>query len=166
MTHIILLFVFLCSPAFAASSVSESISAKPKACSFFTYVSAEKLLDGKVTGVESEEALPDGGRKWKCTFSAESGKGKVAFELSTNATGDTARTEFDNIRRANAKHGDLVEWPGIGDEAMAARTEGRTFQLVMVRKGSSTIFIKVNPINGSTLDDVKQVATLLVGKLK
>lgn len=166
MTNVITFVLLFVTTTFSAESADTAVAAKPHACSFFTYISAEKLLNGKVTGVDSEQATPDGGHRWKCTFTADSGNGRIFFDLSRSSTEAAAKSEFESVRLSNAKHGDLEDWPGIGDEALAARTDGRSFQFVMVRKGTRTIRIKLNPVNGSTLDDVKTVASLLVGKLK
>lgn len=165
MTYAIFLILFLCAGAFSAGPAGLNAAVKPHACGFFTYISAEKLLSGKVTGVDSEESTADGGRQWRCTFTSGSGNGKIHFGLFTDPTEEAAKAEFQKVRLSNEKHEGFEDWPGIGDEALA-HTDGRTFQFVMVRKGNQTIRIKLNPIDGSTLNDVKTVATLLVKKLK
>ncbi len=166
MTTTIILFISLISAAYFPETPGRSAAAsKPFACSFFTQISAEKLLGEKAIGVDDEVNKADGSQQWKCTFTGESGKGKIHFGLFKDATEEAARAEFQKVRLSNQKHEGFEDWPGIGDEAVA-HTDGQSFQFVMVRKGTRTIRIKLNPINGTTLNDVKTVASLLVGKLK
>lgn len=165
MTNTIILFITLMSAAYLPATSEAASSAKPHTCSFFTQISAEKLLGEKATAVDSEESKDDGSRRWNCTFTGESGRGKIYFGLFKDAGEEAARAEFQKIRVSNQKHEGFEDWPGVGDEAVA-HTDGKNFHFVMVRKGDRTIRIKLNPVNGSTLGDLKTVASLLAGKLK
>lgn len=165
MTNAIILFVFLVSAAYFPETPVETSAVKPHACSFFTYANAEKLLGQKVTGADTEENKADGGQRWNCTFTADSGEGKIYFALFKDPTEEAARNEFQKIRTSNQKHKGFEDWPEIGDEAIV-HTDGQTFQFIMVRKGTRTIRIKLNPMGGASLDDVKAVATSLAAKLR
>ncbi len=161
MTNIIVVLFILV----AAACVPEPVAAKPYACHYFGFGNAEKLLGSKLTSVDGEETKEDGSRRWKCTFTSEKGDGKIFFALFKDATEESARTEFNRIRESNKKNAGFADWPGVGDEAVV-HTDGKNFQFLMVRKGSASFRIKMNPLLATNIEDVKSIAVALAEKLK
>lgn len=148
------------------STVAESAAFKPVACDFFGYDNAQNLI-GKAIG--ADDGMQDGaeGRKWGCTFTA-SDKGekppKLYFVLYKATSEDLAKQSFETVRTSNKKLGGFEEWPGVGDEAVV-HSDAPNFHFVMVRKGVKTIRVKINPAEGVSLDELKNVARSLAAKL-
>lgn len=166
MISIILFFaVFVSAGVSTTEATARPGMVKPVACHFFGYQNAEKLLGQKVTGTDGFEEKAGSSKQWTCTFTAASGEGKLYFGLFKDSSEEAARNVFRGVRSSNQKHKGFEDWPGVGDEALV-HSDGKTFQFVMVRKGTRTIRIKLNPLSEATLDDVKAVAVALVGKLE
>lgn len=146
--------------------VTENAAFKSVACDFFTYDNAFKLL-GRSTGADDGMQDTDEGRKWGCTFTA-SDKGekppKLYFTIIKSTAEDGAKQAFETIRQSNKMHAGFEEWPGVGDEAVV-HSDAPNFHFVMVRKGVKTIRIKINPAEGVSLNDLKNVAVSLTAKL-
>ncbi|MBL8122691.1 MAG: hypothetical protein KIT61_07415 [Pyrinomonadaceae bacterium] len=162
MRSLVILFVLL--GTFTVGT--ETVSMKPVACQFFTNDNAKKIIGEDVRGVDGDEATPDGGRKWTCTFTAVSSEDgpKVFFMLMRNSSEDAAKRLFEEIRQSNKNHTGFEEWPGVGDEAIT-HTDGSNFQFLMIRKGLKTIRLKVNPAKGVSMADVKTIASSLASRL-
>ncbi len=140
---------------------------KGEACDLFTYANAEKVLGGKVTVTDNRMNENHQGRLWTCTFEVlrEDGKEpKLHFMLVQNISEESARQALEEIRAANRGRADLRDWPGIADEAMV-RADGDNFQLVIMRKGKTSIRAKVNPAQGVSIDDLKKAMASLVPKI-
>ena len=161
MTNIVVLLLSL----LAVTWMPETVVAKPYACHYFGYGNAEKLLGPKLTTVDSEEGKEDGSHRWNCTFTSENGEGKIFFALFKDVTDEAARAEFQRIRESNKNHTGFEDWSGVGDEAIV-HTDGKSFQFLMVRKGAVSFRIKMNPIKGTPVEDVKRIAAALSEKLK
>lgn len=157
---IILLFIIL-----AAACMPETVAAKPYACHYFGYGNAEKLLGPKLTTADSEEGRADGSHRWNCTFTSETGDRKIFFALFKDATDEAARAEFQRIRESNKNLSGFEDWTGVGDEAVV-HTDGKNFQFLMVRKGAVSFRIKLNPVKGTPVQDVKRIAAALAEKIK
>lgn len=157
MTNIIIVLFILVAAA--------PVAAKPYACHYFGFGNAEKLLGGKVSSVDGEEAKDDGSQRWSCTFTSQDGDGKIFFALFKHASDEAARAEFNRIRESNKDHAGFEEWAGVGDEAVV-HTDGKNFQFLMVRKGPASFRIKMNPLKGTNIEDVKKIALTLAEKLK
>lgn len=161
MLPIIILFIAALSPI-----NRNLVVRKPAGCDFFTRQNAVKILgtDVKWTGSDVTEAEP---KKWTCTFvSRESANGsKVYFGLHRFTTAEKAREEFDAVLESNKNHAGFEKWNGIGDDAVV-HSDGQNFQLVMVRKGTRSFRIKVNPSGSTSLENVKAVALDLVRKME
>ena len=145
---------------------AESVAFKSVACDFFTYDNAQKLI-GRATGADDGMQDVAEGRKWGCTFTA-SDKGekgpKLYFVLYKATSEDVAKQSFETVRQSNKKHNGFEEWPGVGDEAVV-HSDAPNFHFVMVRKGVKTIRVKINPAEGVSLEELKNVARLLTAKL-
>lgn len=168
-----LFFLFASLFAFVVNSGQSAIESsrfKPAACDFFSYENATKIIGGKVRGEDGGMTEDETGRAWRCTFvsanenSAETYP-KLYFMLQRSKAEADARAAFEAVRVSDKKHAGFEDWPDVGDEAVA-HTDGKGFQLVMIRKGANTIRLKVNPVNGASFDVVKEVAASLVPKMK
>jgi hypothetical protein len=167
MTNLMILFVFLVSAVCLPETAVENAAGKPFACHFFSYANAEKLLGQNITATDTDEAAKNGSRRWGCTFSTASGEvgPRLFFMLIKDASEEAAKTEFESIRKSNKKHTGFEEWPGVADEAVV-HTDGQNFQFLMVRKGPSTIRIKVSNSKDISLDELKAITVSLAAKLK
>lgn len=159
-----ILFVSTPSPIHTAAA-SNSVR-KPYACQFFTNESAMKIIGGKVRAADEGMSEEEKVKKWKCTFTAETGGDgpKVYFMLMRSTSETAAKEDFEVIRESNKNHAGFEEWPGVGDEAVV-HTDGSNFQFVMIRKGANTVRIKVNPAKGISFENLKSVAASLVPRL-
>lgn len=149
------------------SSEAEPAAFKSVACDFLTHDNALKILGRPSIGTDEGMTEDPEGRKWRCTFApvdAGSNSPKLHFMIMKSPTEDAARQSFDGIRQSNKKHSGFEEWPGVGDEAVV-HSDGKNFQLVIVRKGVKSIRIKVNPADGVLLDTVKAAAASLVPRM-
>lgn len=166
-----MLLVFLLTTIFmtgdmAKPTVTESVAFKSVACDFFTYDNARKLI-GRATVVDDGMQDVAEGRKWGCTFTATD-KGekppKLYFVLYKATSEEIAKRSFESVRMSNKKLGGFEEWSGVGDEAVV-HSDTPNFHFVMVRKGVKTIRIKINPADGVSLEELKNVARSLAAKL-
>ncbi len=166
-----MLLIFLLTTIFMTGgtpkpTIAESAAFKPMACDFFGYDNAQKLI-GKATGADDGMQDVAEGRKWGCTFTA-SDKGdkppKLYFVLYKATAEDVAKQSFETVRQSNRKLDGFEEWPGVGDEALV-HSDAPNFHFVMVRKGMKTIRVKINPAEGVSLEDLRNVARSLTAKL-
>jgi hypothetical protein len=154
----------------STTTVNEAQLRKPVACDFFSYENAAKIIGTRVRGEDAGMTEDEKDRAWRCTFVAAdensiASSPKLHFMLLKSTSIDAAISSFAELRSSNAKLQGFEEWPGVGDEAVV-HTDGKGFQFVMIRKGGYTIRLKVNPVNGASLDVVKDVAAELATKLK
>lgn len=161
MLPILILFI-----ASLAPESSNLVVRKPAGCDFFSRQNAEKILGTDVTwtGTDSTEAEP---KKWNCTFILkQNAEGpKLYFGLHRFATIDKAREEFETIVASNKGREGFEKLEGIGDDAIV-HTDGSSFQLVVVRKGVRSFRIKVNPAGSTSIENIKEVAGILVRKME
>ncbi len=149
------------------STVSEKGALKSTACDFFTQENAMKIAGTRVKGVDGGMEEDTTTRSWKCTFSAAvegENAPKIHFVMSKSISDEVARSTVESIRRSNSAKPGFEEWPGVGEEAIL-HSDGRNFQLVVVRKGVKSFRIKINPADGISFETVKAVAVSLAAKL-
>lgn len=168
MQYLFILIAFFLTPTpFIADSFEASTMRKSVACDFFVYENAQKILGKKVRAEDGEMSDESEGRFWRCTFTGptEADRApKLHFVLIRSVSDDAAKQAFEVIRDSNKNKAGFEEWPGVADEAIV-HSDGKNFQFVMVRKAAKTIRMKVNPANGVSLDEVKNVAASLALKL-
>ena len=156
----ILLFITLFSHDSSPAAVR-----KPAGCDFFTKANAVKILNTDVTwtGTDSTANEP---RKWTCAFVAKDlAEGpKLYFSLYRFTTAEAAREDFEAVALSNETHPGFERWRGVGDDAIV-HTDGANFQFVMVRKGTRSFRIKVNPSGTTSVNNVKAVAKDIVNKI-
>ena len=141
---------------------------KPAGCDFLGRDNATKIIGREVSWTGTDGTTPDGVDIFKCTFvEAENSEGgaKLHFMLMKSPTPEGAKKEFETVRQLNQNHAGFEEWPGVSDEAIV-HSDGKSFHFVMVRTGSRTIRLKVNPVKAVELEAVKSVALSLSSRLQ
>jgi len=144
-------------------------AAKPAGCSFLTTANAALILGANVKAEENKYVEADQNQKWGCRFTVDGAMDdkspKLHFGLWRSKTEGAAMEEFATVKTSNEKLAGFEMWPGVGDEAFV-HTDGSNFQFILVRKGASSIRIKINPMTGVDMNVVKDVAKDLASKLK
>lgn len=163
----LILATLLTSASGVNSTLVEPAAFKSVACDFLTHDNAMKILGRQSIGTDEGMTEDPEGRKWRCTFApvdAAANSPKLHFMIMKSTSEDAAKQSFDGVRQSNKKHAGFEEWPGVSDEALV-HSDGKNFQLVMVRKGVKSIRIKINPADGVSLDTVKAAAASLVPRM-
>ncbi|HMT08109.1 MAG TPA: hypothetical protein PKA82_08900 [Pyrinomonadaceae bacterium] len=165
MEYIILLIAMFLS---TAVHTPEPSSNPPKAiaCSFFGKDYALKMIRQEVKTINEDEGESETSKFSRCTFVAISDETapKIHFKIEVSNRENDAKNAFESVRRSNNGHRGFEEWNSVGDEALVHQ-DGDKFQLVMIRKRTKTITIKVNPSHGISIDVTKAVGMALEKKL-
>ncbi len=148
---------------------AETASAKPGHCRIINAEDAARILGSDVVLADTSVSDEDGGRSWKCVFAAKSEDkekaAKLYIMLERSNSIETAMNTFNSIVQSNASNPGFEFWNGAGDEAIA-HSDVTGFHLVVIRKGTAMIRLKINPVGNTTLDALKTAAAEIVADIR
>jgi hypothetical protein len=132
---------------------------------------AEKILGQAASLTENRMEEKDNAVKYRCTYTAiqmETVTGKTGhlyymFEKYKNDS--LAKKVFDDIKFQNTNMANFNVLHNIGDDAIR-HTDNENFDMIIVRKGSKIIRLKVNKLTRMTsATDLQLVAEKITGTL-
>lgn len=154
---------FLMLSIFALNCNAQS-SAKTESCKKLSFAEAEKILGQKVKLVTNSWDSADGKTIFKCQYQAiekdkTSGNDiNLFFMIEQSSSENQAKEIYKAIWESNKNHAGIEVLDGIGDEAYAHSDKG-SFHFFLVRKGNSTIRMKVNKaVETTSFEEVKAFA--------
>ena|SRR5690606_14795034 len=114
-----------------------------------TQQEAEKILGQAAELEESTTEQKKDNFRYKCTFKATKNEPitdraiRLNYMLEEYTNSDLAKATYTNIKKSNSRLSGLNTLDQIGDEAFC-HSDGENFYLLMTRKGSKIVRMKVN----------------------
>lgn len=133
-----------------------------------TLQEAERILGESCQLKESGNETKEDGHKFKSTHIGNSSDGKtnhaLYFIFESYSDENSAKKTFKNFKVSNQSFDGFESINNIGEEAFF-HTDKENFGLVIARKGSEIIRLKVNKLNAKTsVSELKKVAADIIAR--